>query len=94
MTMTLGRPRAVESGPQGVDVSVLVPANDEAENLPLFLQLCDQVFRDTRERYEVIVVDDGSVDDTARVLGELKEKYPFVRSVRHRSRRGDPVELS
>ncbi|HEY2848282.1 MAG TPA: glycosyltransferase family 2 protein [Gemmatimonadaceae bacterium] len=69
-------------------VSVLVPAKDEAENLPLFLQLCDETFRARPEKYEVIVIDDGSTDDTAKVLGELQPKYPFLRVVRHRSQRG------
>jgi glycosyltransferase involved in cell wall biosynthesis len=69
-------------------VSVLVPAKDEAENLPLFLQLCDETFRTRPEQYEVIVVDDGSTDDTPRVLETLVAKYPFLRVVRHRSQRG------
>ena len=71
-----------------VDVSVLVPAKDEAENLPLFMQLCDEAFRGRSERYEVIVIDDGSRDATPRVLDELTAKYPFLRTVRHRSQRG------
>ncbi|MFI5244459.1 MAG: glycosyltransferase family 2 protein [Gemmatimonadales bacterium] len=69
-------------------VSVLVPAKDEAENLPLFVQLCDETFRTRPEQYEVIVIDDGSTDDTARVLGELVATYPFLRVVSHRSQRG------
>ena len=69
-------------------VSVLVPAKDEAENLPLFLELCDDAFRARPERYEVIVIDDGSTDDTAKVLEALQPKYPFLRVIRHRSQRG------
>ena len=72
----------------GVDVSVLVPAKDEAENLPLFLQLCDEAFRGRHERYEVLVIDDGSRDATPQVLIDLATKYPFLRTVRHRSQRG------
>ena len=71
-----------------IDVSVLVPAKDEAENLPLFLELCEAAFRDGPAVYEVIVVDDGSKDDTPAVLIALQAKYPFLRTVRHRSQRG------
>ena len=70
------------------DVSVLVPAKDEAENLPLFMELTEAAFRDSDIRFEVVVVDDGSVDATWSVLGELGERYPFLRRVRHRTRRG------
>lgn len=78
----------VQQGTQAVDVSVLVPARDEAENLPEFVRQCSEAFARAKERYEVIVVDDGSRDATPRVLEELKAKYPFLRSVRHRSGRG------
>ena len=71
-----------------VDVSVLVPAKDEAENLPLFMELADAAFRGAGVRYEVVVIDDGSVDDSWRVLQELSTRYPFLRTVRHRARRG------
>ena len=71
-----------------VDVSVLIPAKDEAENLPLLLQLCAEAFRGRPESYEVIVVDDGSTDATERVLTELSAKYSFLRTVRHRTQRG------
>src|SRR4029079_10126996 len=39
-------------------------------------------------KYEVIVIDDGSVDDTWAVLERLMRQYPFLRAARHRSRRG------
>jgi glycosyltransferase involved in cell wall biosynthesis len=72
-----------------VDVSVLVPAKDEAENLPLFMQLAAEAFAsDPQVRYEVVVVDDGSVDDSWRVLQELKQQYSFLTAVRHRAKRG------
>jgi glycosyltransferase involved in cell wall biosynthesis len=69
-------------------VSVLVPAKDEAENLPLFMQQCDETFRTRPEQYEVIVINDGSTDNSAEVLRELASKYPFLHVVTHRSQRG------
>ena len=72
-----------------VDVSVLVPAKDEAENLPLFLEQADAAFRSSPGvRYELIVVDDGSEDRTWPLLLELATRYAFLKPVRHRSRRG------
>jgi len=72
-----------------VDVSVLVPAKDEAENLPLFMKLAAEAFAQTPDiHYEVVVIDDGSVDDSWRVLQELESSYDFLRVIRHRSRRG------
>jgi glycosyltransferase involved in cell wall biosynthesis len=72
-----------------VDVSVLVPAKDEAENLPLFMELAAEAFAKTPDvRYEVVVIDDGSVDETWRLLQQLESRYDFLRTVRHRSKRG------
>lgn len=72
-----------------IDVSVLVPAKDEAENLPLFMEQAAAAFATDRgASYEVVVVDDGSVDETARVLRELETQYSFLRVARHRSQRG------
>ena len=71
-----------------VDVSVLVPAKDEAENLPLFMELAAAAFRGSNVRYEVIVIEDGSKDDSWAVLQRLQEQYPFLRAVRHRTQRG------
>ncbi len=73
-----------------VDVSVLVPAKDEAENLPLLLEQAAAAFASgsPRARYEMIVVDDGSTDATWDVLQSLAERYDFLELVRHRRQRG------
>ena len=72
-----------------VDVSVLVPAKDEAENLPIFMEQAALAFAASPlNTYEVIVIDDGSDDDTWAVLQRLTTQYSFLRTVRHRTRRG------
>ncbi|HEX9563669.1 MAG TPA: glycosyltransferase family 2 protein [Gemmatimonadaceae bacterium] len=77
------------AGRDGIDVSVLVPAKDEAANLPRFMELAEQAFEsDGGLRYEVIVIDDGSEDESWSVLMDLQSRFPFLRTVRHRSRRG------
>jgi len=69
-------------------VSVLVPAKDEAENLPEFLRQSAETFARTPGVYEVVVIDDGSVDETRTVLQELQTQYPFLRVAHHRTKRG------
>jgi glycosyltransferase involved in cell wall biosynthesis len=71
-----------------LDVSVLVPAKDEADNLPEFLQRCAQALGTAGFSFEVIVVNDGSRDGTDRVLRDLEHQYPFLSVVTHRRQRG------
>jgi len=70
------------------DVSVLVPAKDEAENLPEFVRLAREALLPLPYACELVIVDDGSHDATPRVLAELAAKHPFVRVVTHRAQRG------
>ena len=48
-----------------LDVSVLVPAKDEAANLPDLLRLCAEALTPAGFSFEVVVVDDGSRDESA-----------------------------
>jgi glycosyltransferase involved in cell wall biosynthesis len=76
-----------------VDVSVLVPARDEAENLPEFLAQCAGALAAGTISYEVLVVNDGSTDGTAAVLAQLQAKHGFLRTARHRVGRGIAAAL-
>jgi len=71
-----------------VAVSVLVPAKDEAENLPEFVRLCAQALEPAGFSYELVIVDDGSRDGTGAVLEDLAGTYPCLRVVTHRRQRG------
>ena len=70
------------------DVSVLVPAKDEAENLGEFVRLTREALLPLPYACEVVIVNDGSHDGTPRLLEELTAKHPFVRVVTHRAQRG------
>src|SRR5689334_21513877 len=82
----LDRPFALPE--RAVDVSVLVPAKDEAENLPLFMEQAAAAFQTAPASFEVVVVDDGSSDATWQVLQELASRYAFLRVSRHPRQRG------
>lgn len=73
-------------------ITVLIPARNEAENLP---GLLDEVAAALAERdYEVIVVDDGSDDDTAEVLAKMAAAAPYqLRHIRHATPTGKSFAL-
>jgi glycosyltransferase involved in cell wall biosynthesis len=79
---------AAASSPAAIDVSVLVPAKDEAENLPLFMEQAQAAFANSTVSYEVVVINDGSSDNTEQVLEQLQKKYSFLRVAHHRRQRG------
>lgn len=70
------------------EVSVLVPAKDEAENLPELVRLMREALLPLPYACELVVIDDGSRDGTTDVLGRLAAQHPFLRVVTHRSQRG------
>lgn len=79
---------SLSTGRGPVDVSVLVPAKDEAENLPEFVAQAAAALGPAPFSAEVVVVDDGSTDATPQVLADLAAKHPFLRWERHRTQQG------
>ncbi len=79
---------AGERGAARPDVSVLVPAKDEAENLPELVRQVREALLPLPYACELVVVDDGSRDTTPEVLGQLAGQHAFLRVVTHRSQRG------
>ena len=79
---------SVPGGRGPVQVSVLVPAKDEADNLPEFVAQAAAALGAAPFSAEVVVVDDGSTDATPEVLKDLAARHPFLRWTRHRTRLG------
>ena len=64
------------SAAETLDVSVLVPAKDEAANLPEFLRLCAEALGPAGFSFEVVVVNDGSRDDSAKRAARARAHAP------------------
>lgn len=78
----------------GEHISVIVPALNEAPALPELVECLDKTLASLTQRYEILVVDDGSEDNTATVLRELAGCYPHLHVVRFRRNYGKAAALS
>ncbi len=70
------------------DVSILVPAKDEAENLPELVKLVRETALPLPYAVELVVVNDGSIDASGAVLSELATQHAFLHVATHRAQRG------
>lgn len=70
------------SATKGTELSVIVPAFNEAQGILPFLDILFGVLRDCCARFEVWVVDDGSRDDTWQRLRSASTHYPELRGLR------------
>lgn len=68
-----------------MDISFVIPAYNEAENLPELVHSIVEVMGNlhTPQSYEIILVDDGSKDNTEDVARVLHHQYPQLQYVRH-----------
>ncbi len=56
-------------------LSIVIPAYNEAHRITDTLKKIIEYFRKTKIEYEIIVINDGSIDNTKIKLQQIKEKY-------------------
>ena len=69
-------------------VSVFFPAYNDAHSIGKLVEDVLGILPELTGTYEVIVVNDGSTDETREVLEQLKSKYEAVRIVEHETNKG------
>jgi glycosyltransferase involved in cell wall biosynthesis len=74
-------------------ISVIMPAYNEAANLAIVVPRTLDVLAEIPGHHEVLVVDDGSHDGTAELIGELRKSRPSVRYLRLRRNYGKSTAL-
>ena len=76
------------------DVSVVIPVHNESPNIPeLYRELTDVLER-WGARYEILVVDDGSSDDSFAQLARLQARDPRLRVIRFRRNFGQTAAFA
>lgn len=61
-------------------LSIVVPCYNEAENIPLILRRFNEVIK--RDDIEVILVDNGSSDNSPQIISRLLPEYSFAKTIR------------
>ena len=69
-------------------LSVIIPAYNEAQRIRETLIKTCRYLQEMRYRYEVIVVNDGSQDNTSDVIRELSKKMPVIKLLENATNRG------
>ena len=75
-------------------ISIVVPAYNEEEALPLFYGQLKEVLEQLQQPYEVIFVNDGSSDRTGELLEKIAEENPAVKPLHFSRNFGHQAALS
>ena len=76
-----------------MDISVIVPLYNEAESLPELHAWIKRVMDEHHFSYEILFVNDGSTDDSWRVIEELHAANPEVKGIKFRRNYGKSPAL-
>lgn len=77
-----------------MQISIIVPSYNEYESLPELCVWIGKVMDENKFSYEVIVIDDGSIDNTWEVILELASKIEQVKGVKFRRNYGKSAALN
>lgn len=65
-----------------LQISIVIPVHNEQENLQELLSRLAATMHLLKKPYEIILIDDGSTDDSLKILREAIQKYPSIKVVR------------
>jgi glycosyltransferase involved in cell wall biosynthesis len=71
-----------------VNLSVVILAFNEEESLEAVVHEINSVLQTLGREYEVMIVNDGSTDDTGVIADRLARQNPWIRVIHHQTNRG------
>ncbi len=77
-----------------MDVSIVVPLRDEEESLPELCAWIQRVVKENALSYEIILIDDGSVDNSWEVIESLRAADPCIKGIKFQRNYGKSAALN
>jgi glycosyltransferase involved in cell wall biosynthesis len=77
-----------------MDLSIVVPLFNEEESLPELCQLIERVVAQNGYSYEILLVDDGSTDNSWNVVEKLHSRNPNIKGIKFRRNYGKSAALN
>lgn len=77
-----------------MDLSIVVPLINEAESLPELSEWIEKVMQQNNFSYEIIMVDDGSTDNSWNVIEVLRAKNPCIKGIKFQRNYGKSAALN
>jgi len=79
--------------PDKPQISVIIPAKDEAESLPELCEWIARVMQANAFDYEVIIIDDGSTDESWATIQRISEQNPAIKGIQFNRNYGKSAAL-
>ena len=76
-----------------MDISIVIPLYNEEESLPELVEWIERVMQENDFSFEIILVDDGSSDNSWNVIEKLAEDKKFIRGISFRRNYGKSAAL-
>ena len=71
-----------------MDISVVIPLYNEDESLTELTDWIDKVMKENKYDYEVLLIDDGSKDNSWKVIESLSAKNKSIRGIKFKRNYG------
>lgn len=69
-------------------VSIIIPAYNEAENIKQAVAIASRLVRRVCQTWEILIIDDGSTDQTGAIADRLAKQYTYLRVLHHPKNEG------
>ena len=76
-----------------MNISLVIPLYNEAESLPELLRWIKKVMDENKFSYEVVLIDDGSTDNSWDIIEKLSGENPNIKGIQFRRNYGKSPAL-